>query len=300
MPSLTLETANQAAPASIGVPQAQPFATRAILFARREPAIVLCLLFLLILAVMVAVPGLIAPYDATTGVLRDARSAPSRDHLFGTDSLGRDVFSRVIYGARISLLISVVAVVVGVLAGGLIGAISGYMGGRADTVIMRFIDIMLAFPGVLLAMAIIAARGRGIESLVIAIGIAAIPDYARLVRGQVMAIRQRPFVEAAIASGVGPTRLVTKHVVPNVVSPIIAFATIGIGFTLIAGSSLSYIGLGAQPPSPEWGAMLADGRQFLNDAWWISTFPGLAIFLTVIVVNVLGQWLRIRLNPRRR
>jgi peptide/nickel transport system permease protein len=272
---------------------------RVLPFIRQNPAIALCILYLLMLVVLLLVPSWVAPDDPTAGVLRETRLAPGASHPFGTDNLGRDVLSRVIFGARVSLVVSIVAVVVGVTAGGIIGLISGYAGGRTDTIIMRLIDVMLAFPGVLLAMAIISARGRGTESLVIAIGIASIPDYARLVRGQAMTIKKRPFVEAAIASGASPVRLLARHVMPNVISPVLAFATIGVGFTLIAASSLSYIGLGAQPPSPEWGAMLSDGRQFLSDAWWIATFPGLAIFLTVVVVNVLGQWLRARLNPRR-
>jgi peptide/nickel transport system permease protein len=272
---------------------------RPLHFVRRNPVIALCILYLLVLAVLILVPSWIAPHDPTAGVLREARLKPEASHPFGTDNLGRDVLSRVIFGARVSLIVSIVSVIVGVIAGGIVGLVSGYAGGRTDTIIMRLIDVMLAFPGVLLAMAIISARGRGTESLVIAIGIASIPDYARLVRGQALTIKNRPFVEAAIASGASPVRLLARHVVPNVISPILAFATIGIGFTLIAASSLSYIGLGAQPPSPEWGAMLSDGRQFLNDAWWIATFPGLAIFLTVVVVNVLGQWLRARLNPRQ-
>jgi peptide/nickel transport system permease protein len=224
---------------------------------------------------------------------------PSRAHPFGTDALGRDVLSRIIYGARISLQVSLLATLVGAALGSLVGLIAGYFGGWVDAVMMRLVDVMLAFPGVLLAMAIIAARGPGTSNLVLAIGIASIPGYARLLRGQVLALRKRPFVEASYAVGAGPARLMFRHILPNAISPVIVLATVGIGFALLAASSLSFIGLGAQPPSPEWGAMLADGRSFLKDAWWIGTFPGVAIFLTVVSINVVGQWLRERTDPRR-
>lgn len=268
-------------------------------FVRAEPFVGVCLGLFLLLAVCVVAPGLAAPADPTKGQLRDVRQAPSLAHPFGTDALGRDVLSRVIFGARISLAVGVLATVVGAALGGLLGLVAGFAGGIVDTLAMRFVDVMLAFPGVLLAMAIIAARGTGTGNLVVAIGIASIPGYARLVRGQVLSVRKRPFVEASLAAGAGPARLMLRHVLPNVVSPVIVLATVGIGFSLLAGSSLSFIGLGAQPPSPGWGAMLADGRSYLRDAWWIATFPGLAIFLTVIAVNVVGQWLRERFDPKR-
>jgi peptide/nickel transport system permease protein len=253
----------------------------------------------LLLALCTVAPGLVAPSDPTAGNLQEVRLGPSRSHPFGTDQLGRDVLSRVVHGTRISLAVGVLATLVGVALGGLLGLVAGFSSGIVDTLAMRLVDVMLAFPGVLLAMAIVAARGTGIDNLVIAIGIASIPGYARLVRGQALTVRRRPYVEAARAAGAGPTRLMVRHVLPNIVSPVIVLATVGIGFSLLAGSSLSFIGLGAQPPSPEWGAMLADGRSFLDDAWWIATFPGLAIFLTVVAVNVTGQWLRERFDPRR-
>ncbi|HET8523164.1 MAG TPA: ABC transporter permease [Thermomicrobiales bacterium] len=227
------------------------------------------------------------------------RKGPSVVHPFGTDALGRDVLSRVIYGTRISLEIGVVSTLIGAALGGAVGLTAGFSGGIVDAVIMRFVDVMMAFPGVLLAMAIIAARGRGVTNLLIAIGIGSIPSYARLVRGQVLTVRERPYIEASLAAGAGPLRLMGRHILPNIVSPVMVLATIGIGFSLLAGSSLSFIGLGAQPPSPEWGAMLSDGRSFLNDAWWIATFPGLAIFFTVVAINVTGQWLRERFDPKR-
>jgi peptide/nickel transport system permease protein len=276
-----------------------PTAIRLGRFVRREPFVAGCLALFAILAVCIALPGLVAPADPTKGHLKEVRLPPSWEHPFGTDALGRDVLSRVIFGARISLEVGVLATLVGAALGGLLGLVAGFSGGIVDTLAMRFVDVMLAFPGVLLAMAIIAARGSGTGNLVFAIGVASIPGYARLVRGQVLTVRKRPYVEASLAAGAGPLRLMLRHVLPNVVSPVIVLATVGIGFSLLAGSSLSFIGLGAQPPSPEWGAMLSDGRSFLNDAWWIATFPGLAIFLTVIAVNVTGQWLRERFDPKR-
>lgn len=272
---------------------------RGVRFAGAEPLVGLCFVLLVLLAACVVAPGILAPRDPTESVLSSARQGPSMSHPFGTDGLGRDVLSRVIYGARISLAMGVLATLLGAVAGGLLGLVAGYLGGIVDTIAMRIVDVMLAFPGILLAMAIIAARGRGTGNLILAIGIGAVPGYARLMRGQVLALRRRPFIEAAVASGAGTWRLMLRHVLPNVLSPILVLATIGIGFALLAGSSLSFIGLGPQPPSPEWGAMLSDGRNYLNDAWWIGTFPGLAIFLTVVAVNVVGQWLRERFDPKR-
>jgi len=268
--------------------------SRMMAFARREPLVTLCLLFLLLLAAAALFPDVLAPNNPTKGVLKEARNGPSWAHLFGTDAIGRDVFSRVIHGTRISLSVSVLAVATGLVVGGLVGLVSGYFGGWVDAIVMRFIDVMMAFPGVLLAMAIIAARGRSIDNLILAIGISAVPDYARLVRGQVLSLRKLPFVEGSIASGAGPVRIMLRHILPNLLRPVIVFATIGAGFALLASSAFSFIGLGAQPPSPEWGAMLADGRSSLADAWWMGAFPGLAIFLTVIAVNVVSQWLRER------
>jgi peptide/nickel transport system permease protein len=268
-------------------------------FIRREPFVVLCLVVLALFVICSLEPGWLASSSPTKGQLREVRLGPSRAHLDGTDALGRDVLSRIIYGARISLQVSLLATLVGAALGSVVGLIAGYFGGWVDAVMMRLVDVMLAFPGVLLAMAIIAARSRGTSNLVLAIGIASIPGYARLLRGQVLALRKRPFVEASYAAGAGPARLMFRHILPNAISPVIVLATVGIGFALLAASSLSFIGLGAQPPSPEWGAMLADGRSFLKDAWWIGTFPGLAIFLTVVSINVVGQWLRERTDPRR-
>jgi peptide/nickel transport system permease protein len=259
---------------------------------RQQPMVALCLAYLVVLLLFALLPGWIAPFGSTEGSLMEARQEPGWSHLFGTDAIGRDVFSRVIHGTRISLAVSVLAVITGLAIGGLLGLVSGYLGGWIDAVIMRFMDVMMAFPGVLLAMAIIAARGRSVDNLIIAIGIAAVPDYARLVRGQVLGLRNLPFVEGSVASGATPIWIMFRHILPNLIRPVLVFATIGAGFSLLSSSALSFIGLGAQPPTPEWGAMLSDGRSSLSDAWWIGAFPGLAIFLTVVSVNIVSQWLR--------
>lgn len=263
-------------------------------FARTHALVILSIAYLMLLAVFSLLPHLIAPYGATVSSIMSARQPPSWQHWFGTDAIGRDVFSRVVFGARLSLSVGVLSVGLGLLIGGALGMISGYRRGLVDGIIMRCMDVMLAFPGVLLAMAIIAARGRSLENLILAIGLAAVPDYARFVRGQVLSLRGLPFVEGSVASGGTTWWILTRHILPNLVRPLITFATIGAGFALLAGSALSFIGLGAQPPTPEWGAMLSDGRADVADSWWIGAFPGLAIFLTVISINIVSQWLRER------
>jgi peptide/nickel transport system permease protein len=259
---------------------------------RTNPLVVLSLVYLVVLVVFSLFPQYIAPESATASSILSARQPPSWQHLFGTDAIGRDVFSRVVYGTRLSVAVGILSVSLGLVLGGVLGMLSGYRRGLIDGVIMRLMDVMLAFPGVLLAMAIIAARGRSLENLILAIGLAAVPDYARFIRGQVLSLRGLPYVEASIASGGGTWWILGRHLLPNLARPLLAFATIGAGFALLAGSSLSFIGLGAQPPTPEWGAMLSDGRSDIEGSWWIGAFPGLAIFLTVVSINIVSQWLR--------
>ena len=259
---------------------------------RTNPLVVLSLVFLLVLLIFSLAPQHIAPNSATASSILSARQPPSWQHPFGTDAIGRDVFSRVVYGTRLSVSVGVLSVSLGLALGGVLGMLSGYRRGFMDSVIMRCMDVMLAFPGVLLAMAIIAARGRNLENLILAIGLAAVPDYARFIRAQVLALRGLPYVEASVAAGGGTWWILGRHILPNLARPLLAFATIGAGFALLAGSSLSFIGLGAQPPTPEWGAMLSDGRSDIEDSWWIGAFPGLAIFLTVVSINIVSQWLR--------
>ena len=214
--------------------------------------------------------------------------------------MGRDVFSRIIYGARYSLLLGCAAVTISAILGTLLGLVSGYFGGRWDSIIMRLVDIGLAFPSVLLALLIISILGPGLTSVTIAIGISATPPFARLIRGCVLAVKETPFVEAARAIGANQFRIVFRHVLPEVFAPAITMATLRLAGAIFAASSLSFLGFGAQPPTPEWGAIVSAARHMLRGAWWISTFGGLAIMLTVLAINILGDGLRDVLDPKLR
>lgn len=256
-----------------------------------------------VLAVMVLsaiLAPLIAPYDPIAQDTTAIRAAPSAQHLFGTDNFGRDVFSRVLYGGRMSLPVGFVAVGITAVAGVALGLIAGYYGRAIDSVIMRWVDIMLAFPGILLAMALVAILGSSLFNLMLAVGIAAIPEYTRVVRGTVLSAREAEYVVAARVTGARDRSIVLRHILPNVLPPVIVLATLGIAGAIILGSTLSFLGLGIKPPTPEWGNMLADGRSMLRHQWWVSLFPGLAIMLTVLAINLLGDGLRDALDPRIR
>jgi peptide/nickel transport system permease protein len=238
----------------------------------------------------------LAPYDPIE-INLVGRQPPGGEFLLGTDRLGRDILSRIMFGARISLLIGVFSVAIGLTFGTAVGLIAGYYGGRLETVLMRFVDALLAFPGILLALVVIASLGPSLINVMIAVGISSIPEYARLARGSVLSVKERPFVEAARAFGAFDRRIILKHVLPGVRAPLIVLSTLQIGTAILVGSGLSFLGMGAQPPTPEWGLMTAAGRDFLDRAWWISTFPGLAILTTVIAVNLIGDGLREALDP---
>ncbi|HVI86126.1 MAG TPA: ABC transporter permease, partial [bacterium] len=212
--------------------------------------------------------------------------------------LGRDVLSRVIFGARISLAIGLISVAIGVAAGALLGIVAGYYGGKLDFVLMRVVDAMLAFPGLLLALMVIAALGPGLVNVMLAVGISSIPLYARLVRGSCLSIRTIEYVQAAQAMGGSDGRVMYRHILPNVFGPIVVLSTLQIGSAILIGSALSYLGMGAQPPTPEWGLMTSEGQAYLASAWWISTGPGFAIFSAVIAINLMGDGLRAALDPR--
>jgi peptide/nickel transport system permease protein len=244
--------------------------------------------------------GVLAPQSATKIDITAALRAPDQVHWMGTDQYGRDVYSRVIHGSSISLTIGFISVGIAATAGTAVGLVAGFYGGRVDGVLMRVIDVMLAFPGILLALAIVSVLGPSLRNLMIAVGISAIPFYARLVRGSVLIAKEQLYVEAARVVGVPISTILVRHILPNVVAPIIISATLGMGGAILAAAGLSFIGLGSQPPTPEWGRMLSEGRDYLRDGWWISTFPGIAIMLTVLGVNMLGDGLRDVLDPRLR
>lgn len=241
----------------------------------------------------------IAPYDPLL-TQSAARQSPSSEHWFGTDKLGRDVLSRVLVGARISLMLGVISVVIGSISGTLLGLLAGYYGGHVDTLVMRMMDALLAFPGILLALVVIASLGPSIRNVMLAVGFATIPQYARLVRGSVLAIKEFPYIEASHVIGCSSMRIIFRHILPNASAPLIILSTLQVGAAILVGSGLSFLGLGAQPPTPEWGLMSAEGRELLGKAWWISTFPGLAILSVVMAANLLGDGLRAALDPRMR
>jgi len=243
---------------------------------------------------------LIAPFEPTQINFRDKLVAPNFEHWMGTDALGRDILSRVIYGARPSLLIGVTVLSIAMLIGIPIGLASGYFGGRIDMVLMRFSDIFLAFPPLLLPIAITAALGSGLFNAMLALAISWFPWYARIVRGSVMAIRQELYIDAARAMGVGSLRIMLRHALPNSWTPAIVQASMDFGYTILAAASLSFIGIGAKPPTIEWGLMVALSRSKFLDYWWTAAFPGLAIFLTVLAVNLLGDGIRDMLDPKHR
>jgi peptide/nickel transport system permease protein len=225
---------------------------------------------------------------------------PSGDYFFGTDELGRDVFSRVLYGTRISLQTAIVAVGLALLIGIPLGAIAGATGGIVDEIIMRITDIFLSFPPLLLAIAIAAFLGPSLENAMLAIAVSWWPWYTRLIRGQAVSIRERQFVKAARAIGTPPMKIVFGHIVPNCIAPVIVQASMDIGGVILTIASLSFLGLGAQPPTPEWGLMVSTSRNYFLNAWWYSIFPGLAIFVTVLVFNLLGDGLREIMDPKTR
>ena len=241
----------------------------------------------------------VAPHDPLVSVA-GARLAPSLEHWFGTDRLGRDVLSRVIFGARVSLVLGFISVAIGSVVGTALGLASGYYRGVVDTVLMRAVDAMLALPGILLALVVIAALGPDITNAMIAVGVSTIPRYARLVRVTVLSLRDQPYIDAARLLGMRDIKIILRHILPNAAVPLLVLSTLEFGNAISVGAGLSFLGLGAQAPSPEWGLMAAVGRDVLGRAWWISTFPGVAIFTVVMATNLLGDSLQRILDPRLR
>lgn len=238
----------------------------------------------------------IAPLDPVAIHLPDRLHAPGGDYLFGADALGRDIFSRIIYGSRVSLYVGIVTVSVSVLVGTIIGALAGYRGGWIDEVLMRIVDVFLAFPGILLAIALTAVLGPSLNNVVIALCIMGWVGYARIVRGQVLLAREHLYVDAAKSIGCPAPRILMRHILPNVIAPVLVEATFGMATAIVAEAGLSFLGLGTQPPTPSWGAMLAEGRQFILLAPHLTLWPGVSILLTVLGINLLGDALRDRLQ----
>jgi peptide/nickel transport system permease protein len=266
----------------------------------KNPGAVAGLIVLLAIILITIFAGQIAPYDPIQQDTQAIRQAPSRHHLMGTDNFGRDVFSRVLYGGRRSLPVGFVAIGIASIIGVICGLIAGYFGSYTDTVIMRSSDVLLAFPGILLALALVAILGTSLFNLMLAVGIASIPEYARVVRSAVLSTRETEYVTAARVSGASDPSIMFRHILPNVLPPIIVLVTLGIAGAIILGSTLSFLGLGVKPPAPEWGNMLSDGRTMMRHHWWVSFFPGLAIMLTVLAINLFGDGLRDAIDPRMR
>jgi peptide/nickel transport system permease protein len=279
----------------------RPFLSRRLprVFARSPLALGALAVVTLWVAVAMAAPWL-APYGPLAQDIGDRLMPPTSAHWLGTDPLGRDILSRIVYGARLSIPVGIAAVGLAVLLGTLIGSVAGAAGGIVDEVIMRVTDLMLAFPTVILAMIISAALGAGIRNAVIAIMVAWWPSYARFARGLVLAAREREYVEAARAAGASPVRVFLRHILVNIVSPIVILSMLDIGHAILTFASLSFLGLGPPPQIPEWGSMIAAGRDYLDQAWWIGTFPGLAILTLVLGLNVVGDSLRDALDPKLR
>jgi len=243
-------------------------------------------------------PFTLAPYDPVSPNYQAGLTGPSLDHPMGTDLTGRDIFSRVLSGARISLMVGLVAVGLAMAIGVPIGSVAGYAGGWVDEVLMRVTDVMISFPALVIALALVGALGPNIRNVILVIGIVYSPQYARLIRGQVLSIKEEEYVEAAENTGLGDMGILFKHVIPNSFAPVFVQATFHVATAIIFEASLSFLGLGVQPPTPTWGVLIADGRNYLPEQWWISTFPGIAIFITVLSLNLLGDGLRDEFDPR--
>ena len=242
---------------------------------------------------------LLAPYDPTE-LSSALLQPPSGAHLFGTDEFGRDVLSRVFFGARLAFRLGLLSVGVALVFGGMLGLMSGYYGGWFDTLLQRLMEWLLAFPELLFVIGLVAMFGPSLDTVILGLGIFAIPGYVRVVRSVVFSAREEAYVEAARSLGASDRRIMLVHLLPNVYAPAVVLSTLRVGSALLAGSALSFIGLGAQPPTPEWGAIMATGREYLLDAWWITFFPGVLIALSVLGVNLLGDGLRDRLDPALR
>jgi len=279
-------------------PKAESIWVDALRRLSRQPLTIISGVIVLIL-IMTAIFGtMLAPYDPNAIDMASRFAPPSLEHPLGTDDFGRDILSRVMVGARVSLQVGIIAVGLSAVVGTLLGLVAGYAGRITDEIIMRAMDILFAFPAILLAIAIMAALGRGVGNAMIAIGIVYVPIFARIARGSVLAIREEEFVEAARAIGSSDVRILFRHILPNTLSPLIVETTLSLSFAILAEAALSFFGLGTQPPDPSWGRMLSEGRAYFQQSAWLGIFPGLAIMLTVLGFNLLGDGLRDALDPR--
>ena len=264
---------------------------------RNRTAVLGMVIIILLLLVAIAAP-VIMPYSYTSTDVMAMSQTPSAKHWFGTDSYGRDVFARIIHGSRLSLSLSIFAMLAAVAIGSIIGAIAGYYGGRVDDVLMRLMDILLAIPPMLMSISIVAALGHSMVNLMIALSLAYIPVFARVIRSSILTVKGQEFIEAAKACGTSNARIILRHIIPNAIGPIIVQATLAMGSTILIISSLSFMGMGIQPPQPEWGTMLYEGRDLIRTSPYLVIFPGIAIALAVLSLNLLGDGLRDALDPR--
>jgi peptide/nickel transport system permease protein len=297
---MVLADSKPAAPAQGGAPTRVRSAGNPALrrLRRNRAALAGVVVFSLIVLMALAAP-ILAPHPPNELNPVDSLQPPSPWYWFGTDSFGRDTLSRVIWGSRISVQVGFVSVAISVVGGAILGLFSGYHRGWVDLLVSRLTDVMLAFPGILLALVIIAVLGRNLTSAMIAVGVSAMPGYIRVVRGSVLSVREHDYVLAAQVIGCGSNRILLHHILPNVIAPVIVLATLGIPNAIIAGASLSFLGLGVQPPTADWGEMLSSGRNHFALAPWLSIFPGLAIVVTVLAINLFGDGLRDALDPRQ-
>lgn len=266
-------------------------------FLRNRGAVAGAIGFVLIVAAAIAAPSL-ARYDPVRQSLRTALQPPSSTYYLGTDQFGRDIYSRLVYGARISLRVGLISVGIALVFGTPLGLLAGYYRGTADAIVSRLVDVVLAFPAVLLALAIMAVLGPSLNNAMIAVGVSILPQYVRVARASTLSVAELDFVVSARAVGANDLLILARHILPNIALPLVVLTSLQLASAVLFAASLSFLGLGAQPPTPEWGAMLTTGRTYMRDAWWIPVFPGLAITLTVLCLNLLGDGLRDALDPR--
>ncbi len=282
------------------VQSAKPTRGSAVMLFLKNPISLVGTIVLVIMAVAAIAGPWIVPFGTNATDVSNALQPPNGVHWFGTDDLGRDVFSRVVMSAQVSLRVALVSVAIALVAGVLLGIISGYAGGPVDSTLMRVVDVMFAFPMLILALAIVAVLGPGANTAMIAIGVVYIPIFARIARASTLSVRTEPYVQASLTMGTGHVRILAKHILPNISGPIIVQTSLSLAFAILSEAALSFLGLGVQPPQPSWGRMLFEAQAFMGSAWWLSVFPGAAIFVTVLAFNLVGDGLRDILDPQRR